>query len=63
MTLPKTASRFAQTIARINLGYDIDVMVQVVAIDYFNGGGLPADQALNVSLFLADAFINMYPEL
>jgi hypothetical protein len=63
MTLPKTALRFAQTIARINLGYDVDVMIQVVAIDYFNGGGLPADQVLNVSLFLADAFINKHPEL
>jgi hypothetical protein len=36
------SSRFRQTIARINLGYDIDIMIQAVAIDYFNGGGLPA---------------------
>lgn len=33
----------------------IDVMIQVVAIDYFNGDGLPADRVLNLSFFLADA--------
>lgn len=31
------------------------MMIQVVAIDYFNGDGLPADRVLNVSSFLADA--------
>ncbi|KAG2089648.1 hypothetical protein BD769DRAFT_1679878 [Suillus cothurnatus] len=36
---------------------------KIVAIDYFNGGGLPADQVLNISFFFTDAFIIEYPEL